>query len=128
LDMNKLHREWYDWTLKDGKQPEFLKKRITYYVAGAEEWKYADTLEAIASEKRTLFLQSNGNANDVTSSGSLAPAKPVSSKPDHFVYDPLDTRPAELDKVDTQNSITDQRYALTLFGNGLIYHSEPFSQ
>jgi uncharacterized protein len=41
LDMNNLHRQWYDWTLKNGPKPEFLKKRIAYYAVGlgAENWK-----------------------------------------------------------------------------------------
>ena len=38
LDLNRLHREWYDWTMKGGARPEFLKNRVAYYVAGADEW------------------------------------------------------------------------------------------
>ncbi len=51
VDLNDLHRRWYDWTMKDGPKPEFLKDRIAYYVVGpgAEEWKYAPSLEAVAS-------------------------------------------------------------------------------
>jgi predicted acyl esterase len=33
-----------------------------------------------------------------------------------------------LEKEDIENSITDQRYALNLFGNGVVYHSAPFEQ
>ena len=57
LDLNKLHTEWYDWTMKSGKKPEFLKKRVAYYVvgAGAENWKYADSLESdLKREAHTL--------------------------------------------------------------------------
>ena len=36
LDLNKLHTEWYDWTMKSGAKPAFLKKRVAYYVMGAE--------------------------------------------------------------------------------------------
>src|SRR5262249_22494099 len=36
VDLNRLHREWYDWVLKDGARPEFLKERVTYYLGGAE--------------------------------------------------------------------------------------------
>jgi hypothetical protein len=51
LDLNDLHRQWYDWTMKDGPRPSFLKKRVAYYVVGGkEEWKYADDLEGIARE------------------------------------------------------------------------------
>jgi hypothetical protein len=127
LDLNKLHKEWYDWTLKEGPKPEFLKKRVAYYVAGAGKWKYADSLEAIAPKRRALYLQSEGGrAGDAFRSGSLTPARPAASEPDVYVYDPLDTRPAELEKEEVEASITDQRYALSLFGAGLVYHSEPF--
>jgi hypothetical protein len=41
LDLNKLHAEWSDWAMKGGPKPEFLNRRVAYYVVGAEEWKYA---------------------------------------------------------------------------------------
>ncbi len=130
LDMNKLHKEWYDWTLKDGPKPELLQKRVAYYVAGpgAEEWKYADSLEAIATETWTLYLHSDGRANDAFHSGFLSEQKPSQSPPDNYVYDPLDVRPAELERERVEDYLTDQRYALNLFGNGLVYHSEPFPE
>lgn len=129
LDMNKLHTDWYDWTLKGGPKPEFLKKRVAYYVMAADQWKYADSLESISNSTRTLYLDSSqGQANDATNSGKLTEAKPASSQPDHYVYDPLDVRPAELETEEIKNSLTDQRYALNLFGNGVVYHSEPFAK
>lgn len=130
LDLNNLHKQWYDWTLKSGPKPDFPKKRIAYYVVGpgAEHWKYADDLDSIASEQRRLYLISgNGQGNDVFHSGSLA-AQPQSTAPDRFTYDPRDLRPAELEKEEVKNYITDQRYQLNLFGNGVVYHSEPFSE
>jgi len=129
LDMNELHVGWYDWTMKNGKPPEFLKKRVAYYVTGAEQWKYADSLDAISNAKRILYLNSsNGEANHAFHSGSLTEAKPSAAKPDQYVYDPLDVRPAELEKEDIKNNITDERYALNLFGDGVVYHSEPFAE
>lgn len=129
LDMNKLHVDWYDWTMKGGKAPEFLKKRVAYYVVGAERWKYADSLETISNAKEILYLNSsNGEANDVFHSGALTESKSGTVKPDHYIYDPLDVRPAELEKEEIKNSITDERYALNLFGNGLVYHSQPFAE
>jgi len=53
-------------------------------------------------------------------------AEPGAEAPDTYVYDPLDTRPAELYQKEIKNFITDQTNALNLFGNGLVYHSEPF--
>jgi putative CocE/NonD family hydrolase len=130
LDMNDLHRQWYDWTLKNGSKPEFLKKRVAYYVVGpgAENWKYADDLDAIATEHRKLYLTSQAStANDVFQSGQLAD-QASSAPPDKFVYDPSDLRPAELEKEDVSNNITDQRGVLTLFGNGVVYHSAQFPE
>jgi uncharacterized protein len=128
LDLNKLHKEWYDWTMKSGAKPEFLKRRVAYYVVGAEEWKYANSLDTISNAKWTLYLNSDGNANDVFSSGSLSEEKPTKGTSDRYAYDPLDVRPAELEREDVPNSLTDQRAALNLFGNGLVYHSEPFTE
>jgi hypothetical protein len=127
LDLNKLHAEWYDWTLKGGAQPDFVKQRVAYYLAGAEEWKYADSLDAIASETRRLYLSSHdGRAGDVFHSGHLQQALPAESTPDSYVYDPLDVRPAELEREEVKQHLTDQRTALNRFGNGLVYHSAPF--
>ncbi len=129
LDMNKLHVDWYDWTMKGGKAPEFLKKRVAYYVVGAEQWKYADSLESISNATKILYLSSiNGEANDAFHSGGLIDEKPENAKPDQYVFDPMDVRPAELEKEEIKNYITDERYALNLFGDGLVYHSQAFTE
>ncbi|MCE5207478.1 MAG: CocE/NonD family hydrolase [Chloroflexi bacterium] len=127
LDMNRLHKEWYDWTMKKGPKPDFLKKRVAYYVMGSEEWKYADSLEEIATDTRSFYLNSvNGYANDVFQSGVMTTFKPGYEKPDQYVYDPLDTRPGKLELNSTPDYLLDQTSALNLFGNGLVYHTEPF--
>ncbi len=130
MDMNKLHREWYDWTMKGGKKPEFLKKRVAYYVAGpgAENWMYADSLETISNEKRTLYMHSPGGTSDVFNSGSLRVDAPGEQKPDTWVYDPLDTRPGELEKQPAPNYLVDQTDVMNLLGNGAVFHSAQFSE
>lgn len=74
---------------------------------------------------RTLYLDSNGEANDVFHSGTLVETQRSASQADRYVYDPLDTRMAELESEEIQNPLTDQRYALNLFGAELVYHSAP---
>jgi putative CocE/NonD family hydrolase len=129
LDLNQLHKEWYDWTMKNGPKPAFLQKRVAYYLMGAEAWKYADDLGSIADTTKRLYLNStDGQANDVFHSGRLDGEPPGQSEPDRYIYDPLDTRPAELEQEEIKDYLTDQRYALNLFGNGLVYHSEPFEE
>ena len=126
LDLNALHKAWYDWTTKDGPRPEVLKDRIAYYVVPSDEWKYASRLETIATGSRTLYLASDGSAADVFRSGSLTPNAPSASPPDRYTYDPLDTRPAAIETEEVRGYLTDQRYVLNTFGNGVIYTSDPF--
>lgn len=129
LDINNLHREWYDWTMKGGEKPEFLKDRIAYYLMGADEWKFARSLDSLSQTRKRLYLDSvNGHASSVFQSGSLVEQRPGESLPDQYVYDPLDLRYAALEGERIKNYLTDQRYALNLFGAGLVYHSEPFEE
>jgi len=128
LDMNKIHQEWYDWTTKEGKKPAFLKKRVAYYVMGEEKWKYADSIGAIGAKPKKMYLSSNEGANDVFHSGTLENNIPKARHSDTFTYDPLDKRIGDLERVLIQDYLTDQTYDLNLFGNGLIYHSAPFTK
>jgi putative CocE/NonD family hydrolase len=129
VDLNQLHKEWYDWAMKDGPKPKFLEKRVAYYVPGEEKWKYADKLESIPTKPEILYLTSpDGSANDVFRSGTLSRSKSDKGLAARYVYDPLDLRPAELEREEIKNEVTDQRRALNLFGNGLVYHSEPFAE
>jgi uncharacterized protein len=138
LDLNKLHVEWYDWTMKGGAKPDFLKKRVAYYVVtgvGAGEWKYADTLEAISGDKKTLYLASYGGAYDIFHSGTLtgtSPSGDASSAPvgasDLWKYDPLNTEPGDMEPADDPNALVSQVAALNLFGEGVVYHSAAFPE
>ena len=129
VDLNKLHTEWYDWAMKGGAKPEFLKKRVAYYVVGAEEWKYADSLESISNATKTLYLGSGSGAGDVFRSGTLMEDNTAASTGmDSWTYDPLDTRPGSAEPEDDGNSLTSQRAVVNLFGEGVIYHSEIFSE
>jgi len=128
LDLNDLHRQWYDWTMKSGPKPEFLKKRVAYYVTGAEEWKYADTLESITKERRTLYLDSSGTAADAFHSGTLSAEKPHGAAADRYTFDPMDTRSGELERKEEEKPVLSERGALNLFGDGVVYHTEALAE
>ncbi len=128
LDMNQLHKEWYDWTMQGGKKPAFLQERVAYYVMGAETWKYAGSLEAIGAQTKKMYLCSGGSANDVFHSGSLEERARQGASFDQFTNDPLDTRPGDLEWNPAENIFTDQTADLNLFGNVLIYHSQPLNE
>ncbi|HJT97768.1 MAG TPA: CocE/NonD family hydrolase [Rhodanobacteraceae bacterium] len=129
LDMNALHKAWYDWTMKSGAKPGFLKDKVAFYVVGEEAWRYAPTLDAVTARTDAWYLDSaGGRANDVFASGSLDKRKPGSAKPDSYVYDPLDTSAAEWETADIPNALTDQRWLFNESGKLLVYHTAPFAE
>jgi len=129
LDLQKLHLEWYAWTMQSGPKPEFLQRPVAYYVMGAERWRYADTLEAATAHHEPYFLNSTTNANDVFASGSLS-AHPGIGQPDTYTYDPSDTDGPEVDAEARTHggSLIDQSVTLALRDRQLVYHSAPFAK
>jgi hypothetical protein len=132
LDLNDLHRQWYDWTMRGKAKPEFLKDQVAYYVIAAGnsgvngEWKYAPTLDALTANPRTFFLDSKeGDANGVFRSGALTETKPREGA-DSFTYDPLDTRRGESEPIEPNEKTgsLDQQYALGVSEDGLVYHTD----
>jgi uncharacterized protein len=134
IDLNDLHRQWYDWTMKNGKKPEFLKNQVAYYVLASGnsgtngEWKYADNFETLTTNPKTFYVDSKGgDANGVFRSGSLTEKQP-SEGWDTFIYDPLDTtRGDTVDGTDPKEKTAgiDQTYALSIGKDGLVYHTDP---
>jgi hypothetical protein len=128
LDLWKLHRQWYAWTMQGGSRPEFLQKKVAYYVMGAERWRYVDTLESVTSRHWPLFLQSTRNPIDVFSAGALSFDPPALAEADHYLYDPRDVSLAALESTVDAASLVDQRLVHAGAGKRLIYHSAPFER
>ncbi|MFZ2236156.1 MAG: CocE/NonD family hydrolase, partial [Dokdonella sp.] len=127
LDMNALHKAWYDWTLKSGTKPEFLKDKVAFYVVGEEAWRYAPTLAATTARTETWNLDSHGTtANDVFASGSLHKDQPGKGKPDSYVSDPLDQSALDWPESESGNLI--DQTATVLDTRQLVYHTPVFAQ
>ena len=134
VDLNDLHRQWYDWTMKAGLKPAFLKNQVVYYLlasgnSGANgEWKYADNFETLTANPKNFYLDSkNGDANGVFRSGSLN-EKQSNNGADAFVYDPMDLRRGEnVEGTDPKEKTAaiDQTFALSIGKDGLVYHTDP---
>src|SRR5437016_5687276 len=141
VDLNDLHRQWYDWTLKTGPKPAFLKNQVAYYLlatgnSGANgEWKYADNFETLVANPKTFYLETGPVlGNDAFGSGSLHPTRPKEGvgmiPPGKFTYDPLDTiRGENVEGIDPKEKTAalDQTFALSIGKDGLVYHTEPLA-
>lgn len=120
LDLLRLHREWYDYTMKGGPLPGFLQKKFAFYVAGAkaECWKYADSMEAVSSKSRTFYLDATNGAQSLYQSGSLIPV-PSDAHGGEWISDPNDLSAAAPSNAERSEQ---------LHGNGLIFHTAPFTE
>jgi uncharacterized protein len=134
VDLNDLHRQWYDWTMKTGSKPAFLKNQVAYYLlapgnSGANgEWKFADNFETVTANPKTFYFDSkNGDANGVFRSGLLNEKQPNTGT-DTFVYDPMDLQRGEhVEGTDPKEKTAaiDQTFALSIGKDGLVYHTDP---
>ena len=101
-----------------------------------KEWKYIDSLKELDYSRKKLYLNSDGNATSVFNSGSLKSDLNYknSKDSDTYIYNPLNTKPGEIELETVVGSgyrsgdgyIIDQSFAMSIDGNGLVYHSEPF--
>ncbi len=142
LDLNDLHRQWYDWTMKNGAKPAFLKDQVAYYLiapgnSGANgEWKYAGSYADLIANPKTFYLETGPNrGNGLLQSGILHETRPTEGggmiEPAKFTYDPLDTRRGEeVDGVESNEKTggLDQKFALSIGNDGLVYHTEALAK
>jgi uncharacterized protein len=135
LNVKDLHLRWWDWKLKGGARPEFLKDHVAYYVVGPGNdgkggWKYASTLRSLGSDRRAFYFSSRTGASRLFESGKLNEER-SSGGTETYTYDPLDChRGNEVENIPANESTSniDQRLASSLDGDGLIYHSQPFTE
>lgn len=129
IDMNALHKAWYDWTLKGATKPDFLKDRVAWYMAGEEAWRYSPSLDAVTARTQIWHLDStDSKANDIFASGVLLDRRPGSGKPDSYVSDPLDTSSLAVEDLpDVAGGWVDQR-SLLINDSQLVYHTPAFTR
>src|ERR1700749_4507869 len=63
IDFRELRFQWFDHVLKGAAAPALLSDRVNYQVMGADEWRHAGSLEAMADGSLKFFL-------DVAASGA----------------------------------------------------------
>ena len=91
IDIGRLHVEWFNWVMKNGPKPEFLKDRVAVYQMESNEWKYGNSVEEFSAKSKEFFLDSDGKTTDAFHSGYLKTEKPENTAFDTFHYNPIDT-------------------------------------
>lgn len=128
LDMDALRADWYDWVLKRGPRPALLKDKVSYFMLGADEWRYAPSLEAASSGGAMEFFLSSpeGTPKDVFHSGVLLRERAGNESPATVVSDPH-----ELPELEVAKYAADENF-LSQFRDyqkrAIVFHSEPFAR
>lgn len=127
LDMEKLHADWYDWIIGRGPQPAFLRDKVAYFMPGADEWRYAKSLDA-ASSGKTLDFYLSAPADAPLSlfhSGVLAKQQPGAEAPATIISDPRELPELAFAKYASDENLTSQFRASDK--RAIVFHSEPFA-
>jgi uncharacterized protein len=129
VDLPRLRLDWFRWILGEGPRPEFLSAAVVYYVTGRECWRRSESLAAITERTLSLYLDSQGGANDPYQSGRLCEHHSPGGC-DVFRYQPYSPESSE---VETERNATGAEIAgsslIECSGRRqLIYHSEPFQE
>ena len=131
IDMNELHRQWYNYILKDSIKPTLLKNNVAYFVTNRDIWKYVSSLDEIGKTKKILYLNNTAKSINPINLCLLQKDLPTASKPIQYIYNPLDKTngifqmtPSEEDETD--NSMTDSSAFRRVNETGVIYQTPQF--
>ena len=138
VDFFALRLAFFDRFLKEGKEKEgngseIQKDRVKVFIAGSpdskvNDWFHFPTFPAPGTEKKNLYLHSQGDAHAFPGDGVLSWEQPGEEPTDHYTYDPnvptnsisrsyKDRRPVEV-RADVLTYTSDPlRKPLTILGD-----------
>lgn len=82
IDLQALRLEWFDHVLKGAPKPAVLVDRVNWQVMGADRWRHANTLDAMASRKQRFYLVPGTTAGADVLSAQAQPKASVMQRVD----------------------------------------------
>jgi len=117
VDLRELRYQWFDHVLKGAPSPALLQDCVNYEVMGANQWRHAPSLEAMANASLRLYLDPGAGQHRLAQTG---PA-PTAFLPQ--TVDLADRRDANAALPPT--NIVGKSPALS---HGIAYQSDPLRQ
>lgn len=68
-----LRYQWFDYALRGGAKPALLPDRVNFEVMGANRWRHAPSIEAMADSRLRLFLNAAPSGGRYTLSAAPGP-------------------------------------------------------
>jgi putative CocE/NonD family hydrolase len=81
IDLTEVRYRWFDYTLKGGAKPAILADKINYEVTGANVWKHAPSLKAMASDSARYYLSAEAAGPAADHAYRLNPAATAAAIP-----------------------------------------------
>ncbi len=127
MNMEELHKAWYDHVLKGAAAPEFLKERVACFIMGRNAWIYAADLKQVEGTPMKLELDLAGAIpGDVTRSGRLLAQTPPTTATTTLISDPRFLPPRDELDIDDPQYLKDQHRAYSDLRSQVVWHSAPF--
>jgi len=83
LDLRTLELQWFAYLFLNDPKPALLARGVNFEVMGANAWRHADGLDALAKSTVRLYLAADPHAG----SGRLTPREPAGHAAVHLVAD-----------------------------------------
>jgi putative CocE/NonD family hydrolase len=94
IDFDAIHLRFYDRYLRDLDNGVDDEPPVQIFVMGDNRWRLENEWPLARTEYTRYYLHSDGNANTLNGDGVLSREEPpAGSRPDHFIYDPLNPVP-----------------------------------
>jgi len=104
IDLRGVRLAWFDHVFRGAPLPELLSNRVNYEVMGTNAWRHVPTLDAMAPERRRLFLSGAREGEALM----LAERAPTGAGPELVVdfadRSDVDFQPAA-DRLDTRGAL-----------------------
>jgi putative CocE/NonD family hydrolase len=94
IDFDGIHLRFYDRYLRDMDNGLEAEPPVRIFTMGENRWHLENEWPLARTEFTEFFFHSDGGANTLNGDGALSREEPgAGSRPDHFIYDPLNPVP-----------------------------------
>jgi len=111
--------QWFNYTLKEGPKPAFLKDKVNYQMMGTNTWRHAPSLAKMSNQNVTYYISAN---------------KTLTKKADSkkFLTQTIDFKDRSVVKINGENTYCGfssfQPSTLPLDRNAIVFESEPLTE
>lgn len=120
IDLQALRLAWFDHVLKGAPKPELLADRVNWQVMGADAWRHAPTLDAMATRTQRLYLVPGASAGANALSTQPQPRAASTQRVDFNDRSDADWTPP----ANVVNTTLDPHAGLVFVGNVLPQDTE----